>query len=724
MGTEQTSPLFALDIGTHSVVGLILQEDNGQFEILDSIVKEHDERTMLDGQIHDIPSVANVIREVKGRLEERHGSLNKVCVAAAGRSLKTRRACVSIDITTKPIFNHDDVILLELSAVQQAQYLLANELKNELKNDAKIDYYCVGYSVITYSLDGEPIGSLLDQTGKEASVEVIATFLPSVVVESLLAALQRADLELEALTLEPIAAINVLIPPSMRRLNVALVDIGAGTSDIALTDENTVVAYGMVPVGGDEITEAISDQYLLDFPDAERIKKELTASKTVHMTDILGLEASYDSLEVISELKETICQLARSISDKILSLNGKAPKAVMLVGGGSMTPLLAKLIASSLNLPETRVAIRGTDAINLLKKTSNQQFGPELVTPIGIAIAAKKNPIEYISVTVNGRTLRLFDVKQLTVGDGLLAAGISLAKLYGKPGLAMMVTVQGRLISVPGEHGKPPTLLKNSKPTSLDEPLSANDELVALQGESGKHAEACVYDLIGDMPKLTLTVNGEKMHLPLTVLQNGNVADLHSPVKERDQITIIQTATLKDVLVFTNMPLSLFKPIHLTVNEETWIYEQDGSRIYVNGQPAELSNILAQGDCIEWMTKGRKEGTLLAEILESRNVQTSESITIFYNGEPIILRKALVDVKRGEETLQLDDIAIDHSNITITTRKSEPFILQDIFTVIDLDLSSKSGGRISITQNGKEASFTSILQHGDKINLKFVINKK
>src|SRR5690625_5489769 len=71
--------------------------------------------------------------------------------------------------------------------------------------------------------------------GDKATVEVIATFLPQVVVESLLASLERADLTMEALTLEPIAAIHVLIPDSMRRLNIALVDIGAGTSDVAIT---------------------------------------------------------------------------------------------------------------------------------------------------------------------------------------------------------------------------------------------------------------------------------------------------------------------------------------------------------------------------------------------------------------------------------------------------------------------------------------------------------
>ncbi|MGP4062610.1 hypothetical protein [Halobacillus sp. H74] len=82
-----------------------------------------------------------------------------------------------------------------------------------------------------------------------------------VIVESLLSPLQRADLEMEALTLEPIAAIQVLIPTSTRRLNVALVDRGAGTSDIAITADGTISAYGMAPSAGDEITEAISDEY-------------------------------------------------------------------------------------------------------------------------------------------------------------------------------------------------------------------------------------------------------------------------------------------------------------------------------------------------------------------------------------------------------------------------------------------------------------------------------
>lgn len=208
--------------------------------------------------------------------------------------------------------------------------------KEDTKNN---HYYCVGYSVLYFRLDGEEIGSLLDQQGEEASVEVIATFLPRVVVESLLAALKRANLEMEALTLEPIAAINVLIPPSMRRLNVALVDIGAGTSDIAITDKSTVVAYGMVPTAGDEITESLSDHYLLDFPVAEMAKRQLHTSDEVLIQDILGFDEYFPREEVIKAIYPAIENLAKSIGEEILRLNNNTPpKAVMLVGGGSLTP--------------------------------------------------------------------------------------------------------------------------------------------------------------------------------------------------------------------------------------------------------------------------------------------------------------------------------------------------------------------------------------------------
>src|SRR5690606_2282268 len=300
---------------------IILEQHADTYHVADILVKEHKERAMVDGQIHNVLYVAELIQEIKTELEDTHGPLEKVSVAAAGRALKTEQASVSISIKNRPIFTEEDINRLELQAVQQAQQQLLLH-KEDTKNN---HYYCVGYSVLYFRLDGEEIGSLLDQQGDEASVEVIATFLPRVVVESLLAALKRANLEMEALTLEPIAAINVLIPPSMRRLNVALVDIGAGTSDIAITDMGTIIAYGMVPVAGDEITEAISDQLLLDFPLAEKAKRDLHSNEIISVTDILGFETEVNKTELVQQISPALDRLADSICDEIFKLNNHHP---------------------------------------------------------------------------------------------------------------------------------------------------------------------------------------------------------------------------------------------------------------------------------------------------------------------------------------------------------------------------------------------------------------
>ena len=70
------------------------------------------------------------------------------------------------------------------------------------------------------------------------------------VIESLYSVISKAGLKLVILLLEPIAAINVAIKEELRLLNLALIDIGAGTSDIAITKDGKIMAYAMTPKQG------------------------------------------------------------------------------------------------------------------------------------------------------------------------------------------------------------------------------------------------------------------------------------------------------------------------------------------------------------------------------------------------------------------------------------------------------------------------------------------
>ncbi len=71
-----SSKLFALDIGTRSVVGIILEEQNNHFHVADILMKEHKERAMVDGQIHNVLYVAELIKTIKNELELKHGPLD------------------------------------------------------------------------------------------------------------------------------------------------------------------------------------------------------------------------------------------------------------------------------------------------------------------------------------------------------------------------------------------------------------------------------------------------------------------------------------------------------------------------------------------------------------------------------------------------------------------------------------------------------------------------
>ena len=223
--------VFALDIGTRKIVGLVMEENDTGYEVIDVEILEHTTRAMLDGQIHDVEAVAATISQIKNALEERQGiTLESAAVAAAGCALKTSRGSCRKHRQQLNELKTEEVKALEIEAVQEAQVKLAQE---ELGNKDYSNYFCVGYSVVSYLLEGQAIGKLIGQIANEVAVEVIATFLPRVVVDSLFSSLNRAGLEVKSLTLEPIAAMSVAIPPGMRLLNLALVDIGAGTSDIA-----------------------------------------------------------------------------------------------------------------------------------------------------------------------------------------------------------------------------------------------------------------------------------------------------------------------------------------------------------------------------------------------------------------------------------------------------------------------------------------------------------
>ena len=181
--------IFALDIGTRSVVGIVGRPVDNKLKVLDIELAEHGKRAMMDGQIDDIKQVAALARTITGRLESRlNVKLERVCVAAAGRALRTQSGSFSLELPDESSIDAEQIGQLEAGAVSAAEEALQNE------EGGRRQLFLVGYTVAQYRLDNYPLSNLQFHSGKKVEADVVATFLPGEVVESLYAAMREAGL--------------------------------------------------------------------------------------------------------------------------------------------------------------------------------------------------------------------------------------------------------------------------------------------------------------------------------------------------------------------------------------------------------------------------------------------------------------------------------------------------------------------------------------------------
>jgi cell division protein FtsA len=679
--------IFALDIGTRTVVGIVGVQEKNRLKVLSAEILEHKSRAMLDGQIHDINQVAEIAGEVKEKLEKKLGvGLTKVAIAAAGRVLKTSEAKVEKELDQSREIDQEFVLGLELEGVQQAQLKLDHEV---LKED-KTQFYCVGYSVTNYYLNGYIISSLVGHKGKRIGLEVLATFLPHVVIDSLYTVMNKIGLEVVSLTLEPIAAINVTIPRDLRLLNLALVDVGAGTSDIAITRDGSVVAYAMVPIAGDEITESIIRSFLVDFPTAEKIKASLSGrNENISFGDILGRQHNIGKAEVMDAIKPTVELLAQTVSEKILEYNHKAPNAVFLIGGGSQISGLTDMVAKYLGLPGDRVVVRDRNVVQNVVFRSKKLTGPEAVTPLGIAFTAwMQKGQDFMSITFNGKKIRLFNTKRLTVADALILIGFDPEKLIGRTGKSVSFQWNGTKKTIRGEYGRPAEIFVNDSVASLETVLNTGDSIRVNPAENGRDAQVVVSDLISAEKKMRITLNGNVVEIGAKVFVNGKIAGPDDSISDGDIVQTVESATLKDLIMLSE------------INPEKF-------DITVNGQTVEMDYSLQNYDIVECKKRPAAPGETEAGSEEPSTAHNSDSGQAKKDGDAL-------NLSAFKETGAIE-VVVNGKPVKMNGNKPD-YIFVDIFSFIDFDL-SKSHGTIVLKLNGKKAGFTDPLGPGDRIDI-------
>ncbi len=516
--------VFSLDIGTRSIIGMVGVVVEDKVKIIAIEKEEHNERAMIDGQIENIEKVSALAKKVKKRLEDKvHTKLKRVSVAAAGRALRTSRVDYEMVLQGPQVIDDEVINRLEAGAISKAEAQF--DAENEAQEDTR-RFYLVGYTVCQYYLDQYMISSLKDHRGKHIKVDLIATFLPSEVVESLYTTMNKIGLEVASITLEPIAAINAAIPENLRLLNLVIVDIGAGTSDIAACTSGSVTGYTMATIAGDEITESIMKEFLVDFMTAENMKAQIENEEEITFTDILGFERKASRDEIFRCIQDTSESLCREIAGKILEVNGSAPSALFLAGGGSKLAGLKEGLTAALEMDSNRVAIAGNNFRTSAFSDEYDLNNPEYATPLGIAISSGLNMInDSFRVTLNEKSAKLFRSGSFTVMNLLMMNGYGFQDMLGRSGASVSVRVNGKRKVFYGMAAQPASLFINKREGRLSDIVHAGDHIEFVPAVHGLAAKPCVKDIEGAAECLELSLNGKPADLE-TPLKNGDIIQM------------------------------------------------------------------------------------------------------------------------------------------------------------------------------------------------------
>lgn len=694
--------LFALDIGTRKIAGLLVDlNEEGKMVVHDVVIKEHEHRAMLDGQIHDVEKVSKAVAFVKNELEKRNNiKLDKVAVALAGRFLKTYTGESSYEFEEPVEINKDMITRLELDAV-------ADATKNIEPN-----MYCVGYSVIQYELDGMWFKKLEGLKGKKLYIKVVSTYLPSHVVEAMLSVMKKVSLTITHLTLEPIAAVNITVPEDLRILNLALVDVGAGTSDIAISKDGTIIAYGMVPLAGDEITEAITKKFLLDFPTAEYVKRALATlsdGEKILVRNILDKEKELSKEDIIKAISETVEKITKKVAEEIIQLNADKPQAILIVGGGAKVPIFSTYLAKNMGMDEDVVSLKEAKNLDFIDRTE-KIAGSEFITPLGIGYTAlHKTGAVFEQVIVNGEPIQLIGFKgSYTVWEVLVQSGVEMKKLIGRPGKSIVVEVNGSPVIIKGKMPLPAEVKINGSNATLRDIVRHGDIIEVGEAIDGEDAVATLYDIVQPI-KLTSLDTDQTIHYFPKVSVNNTEVKGNIEIKDGDIIKFEKTK-IKEIREFLKSDLI---KIEYSINNVFKEIEAGEVKIFKNELELSDENTVENGDELKYalILKYPK----IMELPEMDKI----SIIINLNGQTTLISKDGMLVWVNDKIVSPDYEIRNGDKIRTHIPEEQGFIVADILRVFKID--PKQVRSYTLLKNGEKVGFTEPLNSGDEIIFEYEI---
>lgn len=343
--------LVALDVGTEFVKALIGKIEDGKIEII-GVGRAHQKLSdMQAGAIADIGSVVENCDAALNEAEKQAGvSARSAIIGIAGELVKG--TTTTVRVARKQPNKALDMVEIEriIKLVQERAEAKAKQQLTWELGGKNIDVRLVNSALVGIEIDGYPVTNPIGFQGRDVVVQLYTAFAPLIHIGALERTAEQLDLDLIAVAAEPFAvARSVIGDDQSATMSAVLMDVGGGTTDIAVINDGGVQGTKMFGIGGRAYTRGIERDLNVDFDIAEKLKLALPENK-VPQRQVPAVETA---LTKTLDVWVSGVELALGEFTKLDHL----PHRLLLCGGGSSLDMLMDRLHDSdwyTKLPFTR----------------------------------------------------------------------------------------------------------------------------------------------------------------------------------------------------------------------------------------------------------------------------------------------------------------------------------------------------------------------------------
>lgn len=370
--TPSVNYIVALDIGTENVKALIGRVKDESIEII-GVGRAHQELAdMQAGAIADIAGVVKNCDEALGIAEKMAGvSARGAVIGIAGELVKGTTTTVKFSRkdATKPLDMTEVERIIKL-VQQRAEAKAKQQLAWEL-GGKDVEIRLVNSALVGITIDGYSVSNPVGFQGKDVTVQLYTAFAPLIHIGALERTAHELDLDLLAVAAEPFAVARSVIGNDQNSsMSAILMDIGGGTTDIAVINDGGVEGTKMFGIGGRAYTRSVERDLDIDFEKAEMLKLAVESHKIPEHKR----KQIHDALGKTLEVWLSGVELGLQEFTKLDHL----PNKILLCGGGSSLDMLMDELASTdwyKNLPFTRKPevqhIEPDEVVGIVDKTGS-----------------------------------------------------------------------------------------------------------------------------------------------------------------------------------------------------------------------------------------------------------------------------------------------------------------------------------------------------------------